>query len=74
MKTPRTDAMTPKYKPTIYEAIGDCAARLHFSWSWGRDGIAEQKWAKDICRAIGVPVRKCPLPHNLKGRPIKFKP
>lgn len=59
---------------SVYAAIGDVAARLYHSWSWGRDAESEQLWARMICEAVGVKVRKCPLPHNLQGQPLKWKP
>ena len=55
---------------SIYAAIGDVAARISFSWSWGRNAKQEHEYAKMICQAIGVKVRKCPLPKNLEGPPL----
>jgi hypothetical protein len=55
---------------SIYAAIGDVAARISFGWSGGRNVEQEQEYAKMICRAIGVKVRKCPLPNNLQGPPL----
>ena len=58
----------------LYDAIGDCAARINFSWSWGRDALAEQDVAKQICRAIGIPVKRCKLPCDLQGSSLTWKP
>jgi len=55
---------------SIYAAIGDVAARISFGWSWGRNDKQEQEYAKMICQAVGVKVRKCPLPKNLQGPPL----
>jgi hypothetical protein len=62
--------MKHKKTKSIHAAIGDVAARISFGWSWGRDDKQEQEYAKMICRAVGVKVRKCPLPKNLQGPPL----
>ena len=62
--------MKHKKTKSIHAAIGDVAARISFGWSWGRDDKREQEYAKMICRAVGVKVRKCPLPKNLQGPPL----
>ena len=62
--------MKHKKTKSIHAAIGDVAARISYGWSWGRDDKQEQEYAKMICQAVGVKVRKCPLPKNLQGAPL----